>query len=170
MAAGRDGGPHAGFGADSRRNHGDRRRVHGGAQDMRKMGGLRKKIPWTFWTMTIATFAIAGIPPLAGFFSKDEILWRAYEATWIYWLVGLVTAFITSFYMFRLWFMTFFGEYRGEAEASHGHGDSRARAPAPHGHGGIHESPKVMLVPLVTLAALSFVGGWVGIHHHFDNF
>src|SRR6266496_3261897 len=66
----------------------------GGEQDMRKMGGLRKKIPWTFWTMTIATFAIAGIPPLAGFFSKDEILWRAYQASWIYWLVGLVTAFI----------------------------------------------------------------------------
>src|SRR5436190_6524039 len=142
----------------------------GGEQDMRKMGGLRKKIPWTFGTMTIATIAIAGIPPFAGFFSKDEILWRAYEANWIFWLVGLVTAFITSFYMFRLWFMTFFGEYRGEAEASHGHGDSRAGAPAPHGHGGIHESPKVMLVPLVILAVLSFVGGWVGIHHHFDNF
>ena len=142
----------------------------GGEQDMRKMGGLRKKIPWTFATMTIATIAIAGIPPFAGFFSKDEILWRAYEASWIFWLVGLVTAFITSFYMFRLWFMTFFGEYRGEAEASHGHGDSRAGAPAPHGHGGIHESPKVMLVPLVILAVLSFAGGWVGIHHHFDNF
>ncbi len=151
----------------------------GGEQDMRKMGGLRKKIPVTFWTMTIATFAIAGIPPLAGFFSKDEILWRAYQANWIYWLVGLVTAFITSFYMFRLWFMTFFGEYRGDAEASHGDDvtGSRAGAPVPHtsashgqGHGGIHESPKVMLVPLVILAALSFVGGWVGIHHRFDNF
>src|SRR5213080_2983502 len=141
-----------------------------GEQDMRRMGGLRQYLPWTFWTMTAATFTIAGIPPLAGFFSKDEILWRAYEATWIYWLVGLVTAFITSFYMFRLWFMTFFGEHRGEAEASHGHGDSRAGVPAPHGHGGIHESPKVMLVPLVILAVLSFVGGWIGIHHHFDNF
>src|SRR6202140_396030 len=89
----------------------------GGEQDMRKMGGLRKHIPWTFWTMTIATFAIAGIPPFAGFFSKDEILWRAYQASWIYWLVGVVTAFLTSFYMFRLWFMTFFGEYRGAAGA-----------------------------------------------------
>ena len=134
----------------------------GGEQDMRKMGGLRKKIPWTFWTMTIATFAIAGAPPFAGFFSKDEILWRAYEANWIYWLVGLVTAFITSFYMFRLWFMTFFGEYRGEAEShQHDHG---------HGHGGIHESPKVMLAPLVILAVLSFVGGWVGIHNRFADF
>src|SRR4029077_19013785 len=118
-----------------------------GEQDMRQMGGLRTKIPVTFWTMTIATFAIAGIPPLAGFFSKDEILWRAYQASWMYWLICVVTAFITSFYMFRLWFMTFFGEYRGEAEAAHGHEehsahDSRAGAPAPHssghGHGGIH--------------------------------
>src|SRR5205814_5691804 len=74
----------------------------GGEQDMRKMGGLRTKIPVTFWTMTIATIAIAGIPPFAGFFSKDEILWRAYQTSWILWLVGLITAFITSFYMFRL--------------------------------------------------------------------
>ncbi|HEX6804038.1 MAG TPA: NADH-quinone oxidoreductase subunit L [Terriglobales bacterium] len=171
----------------------------GGEQDMRKMGGLRKEIPWTFWTMTVATFAIAGIPPLAGFFSKDEILWRAYQTSWAYWLVGVITAFITSFYMFRLWFMTFFGEYRGAAGASHGneehagHGthlgrdeaphagtstahDSRAGSPAPHGHGGIHESPRVMLVPLVILAILSFVGGWIGIPgsmgggDHFDKF
>src|SRR5450755_1215787 len=132
----------------------------GGEQDMRRMGGLRKKIPWTFWTMTAATFAIAGIPPFAGFFSKDEILWRAFQASWIYWLIGVFTAFLTSFYMFRLWFMTFFGEYRGDLlvahadEASADH--SRAGAPAPHehehGHGGIHESPKVMLIPLVILA------------------
>src|SRR5438876_2083116 len=93
----------------------------GGEQDMRKMGGLRKKIPWTFWTMTVATFAIAGIPPLAGFYSKDEILWKAYSSEHGSWVLGVVTAFITSFYMFRLWFMTFFGEYRGAAEASHGH-------------------------------------------------
>ena len=154
----------------------------GGEQDMRKMGGLRTKIPWTFWTMTVATFAIAGIPPLAGFFSKDEILWQAYESNWAYWLVGLVTAFITSFYMFRLWFMTFTGEYRGDAEAAHGHdepaADTRTEAAlslpkgvsAPHGHGGIHESPKVMLVPLVILAILSFAGGWIGIHNRFANF
>ena len=89
----------------------------GGEQDMRKMGGLRTYMPWTFWTMTVATFAIAGFPPLAGFFSKDEILWQAYQpdGSWVYWLIGVITAFITSFYMFRLWFMTFFGEYRGEA-------------------------------------------------------
>jgi NADH-quinone oxidoreductase subunit L len=149
----------------------------GGEQDMRKMGGLRKKIPWTFWTMTAGTLAIAGIPGLAGFFSKDEILWRAYQANWAYWLVGLITAFLTSFYMFRLWFMTFFGEYRGAAEAEHGHGShSTADAHGGHGHGGIHESPKVMLIPLVILAVLSVVGGYVGVpgslggNNRFDKF
>ena len=163
----------------------------GGEQDMRKMGGLRKKIPVTFWTMAIATCAIAGIPGLAGFFSKDEILWRAYQASWIYWLIGVTTAFITSFYMFRLLFMTFFGEYRGAAGSEHGHEehaghgthlgrDEAGGAPAPHGHGhghaGIHESPWVMLGPLVILAVLSAVGGWVGIPgslgggNHFDKF
>jgi NADH-quinone oxidoreductase subunit L len=151
----------------------------GGEQDMRRMGGLRKKIPWTFWTMTAATFAIAGIPPFAGFFSKDEILWRAYQASWVYWLIGLFTAFLTSFYMFRLWFMTFFGEYRGDLEESNGHVDahvSRAGVPAPHGHSGIHESPAVMLVPLMILAVLSIAGGWIGVPeamyggNHFEKF
>jgi NADH-quinone oxidoreductase subunit L len=148
----------------------------GGEQDMRRMGGLRHYIPWTFWTMTIATLAIAGIPPFAGFFSKDEILWRAYQASWIYWLIGLFTAFLTSFYMFRLLFLTFFGQYRGELQASAhtaGHNPHDASA---HGHGGIHESPKVMLVPLVILAVLSVVGGWIGVpgslggSNRFDQF
>src|SRR5271167_3972788 len=120
----------------------------GGEQDMRKMGGLRHYIPWTFWTMTAATFAIAGFPPFAGFFSKDAILWKAFSSpygSWIYWAIGVFTAFLTSFYMFRLWFLTFFGEYRGEAAA--GHGDSHlqivsgsrasASAAPEHGHGGI---------------------------------
>jgi NADH-quinone oxidoreductase subunit L len=161
-----------------------------GEQDMRQMGGLRTKIPWTFWTMTIATFAIAGIPPFAGFFSKDEILWRAHQASWVYWAIGLFTAFLTSFYMFRLWFLTFFGEYRGTAES---HGDSghdvphlnlvqhdvaHADAHASHGHGngGIHESPMVMVIPLVVLAVLSVIGGWVGVpgslggSNRFDKF
>jgi NADH-quinone oxidoreductase subunit L len=165
----------------------------GGEQDMRKMGGLRKHIPVTFWTMTIATFAIAGIFPFAGFFSKDEILWRDYQANWVYWFVGLVTAFLTSFYMFRLWFMTFFGEYRGARVASHGqeehaghgtHVGGKEAAPGslPHdeahgqGHAGIHEGPWVMLAPLVILAVLSVVGGWIGWPRplggsdHFDNF
>jgi NADH-quinone oxidoreductase subunit L len=151
--------------------------IHGvaGEQDMRKMGGLRYYMPWTFLTMTIATFAIAGFPPLAGFFSKDEILWKAYSSpygSWVYWAIGVTTAFITSFYMFRLWFLTFFGDYRG-ATAHEGH-DTRAGAPAPHGHehehGSPHESPWVMVGPLVVLALLSFVGGWVGIGGRFEHF
>jgi NADH-quinone oxidoreductase subunit L len=150
----------------------------GGEQDMRKMGGLRVYMPWTFLTMSIATFAIAGFPPLAGFFSKDEILWKAYSSeygSWLFWLLGVITAFITSFYMFRLWFMTFFGDYRG-AEA-HGHSDvhgnahgSRTGMSAPHGHGEPHESPWVMLGPLAILAVLSVVGGWVGIGGRFEHF
>lgn len=138
----------------------------GGEQDMRMMGGLRTKIPWTFWTMTAATLAISGIPGFSGFFSKDEILWRAYQVSWAYWLVGLITAYITAFYMFRLWFMTFFGKYRGQAESSHDietHSAHDTRGQHGHGHGGIHESPKVMLVPLVILAILSVIGGYVGV-------
>jgi len=149
----------------------------GGEQDMRKMGGLRQYMPWTFLTMTIATFAIAGFPPFAGFFSKDEILWKAYSSeygSWVFWLIGVITAFITSFYMFRLWFLTFFGDYRGgevndgahqsaNAHAAHDHSD--------HGHGhGPHESPWVMLGPLVVLAFLSLVGGWIGIGGRFEHF
>jgi NADH-quinone oxidoreductase subunit L len=139
----------------------------GGEQDMRQMGGLRSFIPWTFLTMGIATLAISGIPPLAGFWSKDEILWKAYQVSWVYWLIGLITAFLTSFYMFRLLFMTFFGDYRGaqgdEPEhGSHGHDE--------HGHGAPHESPMVMLAPLLILALLSLVGGLVGIGNHFEHF
>ena len=134
----------------------------GGNQDMRLMGGLRTKIPWTFWCMTAATFAIAGFWPFAGFFSKDAILWKAYSSpygSWVYWFIGVFTAFLTSFYMFRLWFLTFFGEFRGEEP--HGHGE--------HGHAGIHESPKVMVIPLVILAFLSVTGGWVG-SERFEKF
>ena len=140
----------------------------GGEQDMRKMGGLRSYIPWTFLTMLIATLAISGIPPFAGFWSKDEILWKAWQSNWVYWLIGAITALITSFYMFRLLFMTFFGDYRGirvddhgRGHAAHGHG---------HGHGEPHESPMVMLVPLMILALLSLVGGLVGIHNGFEHF
>ncbi len=144
----------------------------GGEQDMRKMGGLKSYIPWTFGTMFIATLAIAGIPPFAGFWSKDEILWKAYSSphgSWVFWLVGVVTAFITSFYMFRLLFMTFFGDYHGVQVDDHGrahlaHGDDA------HGHGEPHESPMVMLVPLMILALLSVVGGLVGIGNHFEHF
>jgi NADH-quinone oxidoreductase subunit L len=139
----------------------------GGEQDMRKMGGLKQYIPLTFLTMSAGTFAIAGFPPFAGFFSKDEILWRAYQANPVYWIIGLITAFLTSFYMFRLWFMTFFGDYRSAPSVQeHGH-------PNPHGahdHGYPHESPMVMLVPLIILAILSFVGGWIGIGGRFEKF
>ena len=93
----------------------------GGEQDMRKMGGLRKYMPWTFWTMLIATLAISGFWPFAGFFSKDEILWQDFvspHGSKIFWAFGIVTAFMTSFYMFRLLFLTFFGEYRGAQTGS----------------------------------------------------
>jgi NADH-quinone oxidoreductase subunit L len=143
----------------------------GGEQDMRRMGGLRHHIPWTFWTMTAATFAIAGFPPFAGFFSKDAILFKAFTSpygSWVYWAIGVFTAFLTSFYRFRLWFLTFFGEYRGAESGGH-HQHSASGVSAAHGHGGIHESPKVMLVPLVILAVLSACGGWVG-SERFDRF
>jgi NADH-quinone oxidoreductase subunit L len=119
----------------------------GGEQDMRKMGGLRKHLPVTFWTMTAAVLAIGGFPPLAGFFSKDAILYSAFlqgSGGMLLWFVGLVTALLTSFYMFRLWYMTFWGE---------------SRSPEVHPH----ESPWSMLGPLVILAVLSVCGGWIGI-------
>jgi NADH-quinone oxidoreductase subunit L len=131
-----------------------------GEQDMRVMGGLRKKIPVTFWTMTMAVFAISGFPPFAGFFSKDEILYQAFISPnglgKLLWFVGLLTAGLTSFYMFRLWYLTFFGESRAQATTAHDdhHGG--------HGH-GVHESSWVMLTPLVILAILSVIGGWVGV-------
>jgi len=140
----------------------------GGEQDMRNMGGLRKRIPVTFWTMTAAVFAIAGIWPFAGFFSKDEILYQTFvSGNKLLWFVGLVTAGMTAFYMFRLWFKTFFGESRLE-EAPHD-------AHAEHAH-GVHESPWIMLFPLVVLAILSVIGGWVGIpaalggHNEIEHF
>jgi NADH-quinone oxidoreductase subunit L len=162
----------------------------GGEQDMRRMGGLRKKIPITFWVITIATFTIAGFPPFAGFFSKDEILGAVYHSPYggpVLWAVGVITAGLTSFYMFRLWFMTFFGAYKPDADlgnaqaaaqpqASHGtapHADSHGDDS--HGH-GVHESPWVILAPLVVLAALSVVGGWVGVpkfmggHNEIEHF
>src|SRR5580698_5167833 len=118
-----------------------------GEQDMRKMGGLSKKIKWTYLTMLTATLAIAGFPPLAGFFSKDSILLSAYQfdnGGKILYGVGLFTALLTSFYMFRLIFLTFFGKERYDEHHVH-----------------VHESPNNMLVPLMILAVLSLVGGWL---------
>jgi NADH-quinone oxidoreductase subunit L len=123
-----------------------------GELDMRKMGGLRKKTPVTFWTCFIACLAIAGIPGFSGFFSKDEILWKAFanhDGALIVWIIGAVTAGLTAFYMFRMLFNTFFGESRASEEVKH----------------HIHESPKVMTIPLMILAVLSVIGGWVGIPH-----
>ncbi len=127
----------------------------GGEQDMRNMGGLRKKLPVTFWTMTAAVFAISGLFPFAGFFSKDAILAATFAVPGgkILWAVGLITAGLTSFYMFRLWYMTFFGSPRYD-ESSAGHGE--------HGSHGVHESPWAMLLPLMILGILSLVGGWIG--------
>ena len=119
----------------------------GGEQEMTRMGGLRKKIRWTYLTMLTATLAIAGFPPLAGFFSKDSILLSAYQGEHggrILYAFGLLTALLTSFYMFRLIFLTFFGKPRYDEKKVH-----------------VHESPKSMLVPLVILALLSIIGGWM---------
>ncbi len=118
----------------------------GGEQDMRKMGGLSTKIKYTYWTMLIATLAIAGIPPLAGFFSKDAILLSAFqiEGGHPLYAIGLLTALFTSFYMFRLIFLTFFGKPRYDEHHVH-----------------VHESPWSMLGPLVVLAVLSIIGGWL---------
>jgi NADH-quinone oxidoreductase subunit L len=148
--------------------------IHGlsGEQDMRFMGGLRKYMPWTFWCMTSATIAIAGLPPFAAFFSKDAILWSTWSSgQHLLWLIGIIAAGMTSFYMFRLWFLTFWGEYRGPNPAGGGHGHDADAHPAQdahatsgaHGHGTPHESPWVMVLPLVILAILSFVGGWIGV-------
>jgi NADH-quinone oxidoreductase subunit L len=134
-----------------------------GEQDMRRMGGLKKKIPVTFLTFFIATLAIAGIPGLSGFFSKDEILWQAFSSShghFLLWFVAAVAAGMTAFYMFRALFMTFWGECRADEHVKH----------------HLHESPRIMTVPLMVLAAASILGGYVGVPHvlgganHFHEF
>jgi NADH-quinone oxidoreductase subunit L len=119
----------------------------GGEQDMRRMGGLRRALPVTFWTFLAATLAIAGIPIWAGFFSKDEILGAVFAKNPGLWVVGFAAAGLTSFYMFRVVYLTFFGTFRGTEEEKH----------------HLHESPASMTVPLVILAVLSTVGGLVGL-------
>ncbi len=171
----------------------------GGEQDMRLMGGLRRRIPVTFWTMTAGVLAISGIYPFAGFFSKDEILYQTFLSpnplAKLLWFVGLLTAGLTSFYMFRLWFKTFFGASRFEQHGTthapdlhHGHLaavhasksstltlEADPDAEPTHAH-GVHESPWVMTLPLIILAILSVIGGWVGIpaalggHNEFEHF
>ncbi|MDD3579965.1 MAG: NADH-quinone oxidoreductase subunit L [Desulfobacca sp.] len=119
-----------------------------GEQDMRHMGDLKKHLPITYWTFIMATLAIAGIFPFAGFFSKDEILYKSLvDGHILYWLIAAAAAFMTAFYMFRLIFMTFHGESRVDHEVLH----------------HVHESPPVMTLPLIALAVLSTIGGFVGI-------
>ena len=122
--------------------------IHGlaGEQDIRNMGGLRKKMPATFITFLFATFAIAGLPPFSGFFSKDEILGHAFGSNKLFWALGVIGSMMTAFYMFRLLFLTFYGTYRGDEHKVHA-----------------HESPKVMTIPLIILAILSTIGGFVGV-------
>jgi NADH-quinone oxidoreductase subunit L len=135
-----------------------------GELDLQKMGGLRKYMPVTYVTMFIASLSIAGVPGLAGFFSKDEILWLAYSGPSpvgkFVWAIGTIVAFLTAFYSFRLIFLTFHGKFRGTHEQEH----------------HLHESPKVMTVPLMLLCVGAVASGWVGIPHllgggaHFTEF
>ncbi|HWR81700.1 MAG TPA: NADH-quinone oxidoreductase subunit L [Candidatus Deferrimicrobium sp.] len=133
-----------------------------GQQDMRRMGGLRKYLPVTYWTFLIATLAIAGIPGFSGFFSKDDILWKAFSSNaggTLLWMLGFATAGLTAFYMFRLFYLTFHGRERMDD----------------HARSHLHEAPGSMSIPLVALAVLSVIGGWVGLPHvlgftnHFEH-
>lgn len=119
----------------------------GGEQDIRKMGGLSKKLSTTYLTMLIATLAISGIPPFSGFFSKDEILAHVYEYNKGLWVIAALASILTAFYMFRMLFLTFWGYFRGGSEL----------------YKHLHESPSVMTVPLVVLAVLSAIGGLLGL-------
>ena len=127
----------------------------GGVIDMRQLGGLRKKMPWTYVTFLAAALAISGFPFFSGFFSKDEILAAAFESGHIaLWAIGLLTAGLTAFYVFRAFFLTFHTESRWPKQAKDEHG---------HAWHGPHESPKTMIVPLAILAVLSVIGGFVGM-------
>ncbi len=132
-----------------------------GTFDMRLMGGLRKAMPWTYITFVIGALSLAGIWPLAGFWSKDEILIAAFANNQALFTLAIITVFMTAFYMFRAVFMTFHGEYRGGAPSEHGGHDE-------HSH-GLHESPAVMVVPLVILALGAIGGGWVNVTGFFGS-
>ncbi|AOW11262.1 NADH-quinone oxidoreductase subunit L [Flavobacterium gilvum] len=123
--------------------------IHGlhGEQDMRKMGGLKKAMPITFWTMLISSLAISGVPLFSGFFSKDEILMTAFHHNIPLWVVGSVASIMTAFYMFRLMFLTFFNDFRGTEEQKH----------------HLHESPALITFPLIVLAILATVGGLISL-------
>jgi NADH-quinone oxidoreductase subunit L len=125
----------------------------GNEQDIRKMGGLWKKLPITAWTFLLGTLAICGIPPLSGFFSKDEILLNAFTANPIIWGLAVVSSLITTIYMFRLLFVTFFGKFRGTHDQEH----------------HLHESPASMTIPLVILCILSVFGGLLNVPEIFGG-
>ncbi len=135
-----------------------------GELNLQKMGGLKKYMPVTYWTMLLASLSIAGVPGLAGFFSKDEILWLAYSSPSpvgkFVWIIGTIVAFLTALYSFRLIFLTFHGKFRGTHEQEH----------------HLHESPKSMTIPLMLLCFGAVAAGWVGIPHvlgggaHFTEF
>jgi len=131
-----------------------------GEQDIRRMGGLKKKLPITFLVFLIGTLAIAGVPPFAGFFSKDEILAAVYSQNKFLFVLLAATSVITAYYMFRVLLLTFYGSFRGTHEQEH----------------HLHESPKVMTVPLLILAVLSTIGGFMGLppvfseHHTFSEY
>lgn len=118
-----------------------------GEQDMRNMGGLRKVMPITFWTMMISTLAISGIFPFSGFWSKDEILMTAFHANIPLWVIGSIASIMTAFYMFRLMYLTFFNDFRGTEEQKH----------------HLHESPALITVPLIILGALAAIGGVISL-------
>ena len=121
-----------------------------GEQDMRNMGGLRKVMPITFWTMMISTLAISGIFPFSGFWSKDEILMTAFHSNIPLWVVGSIASIMTAFYMFRLMYLTFFNDFRGTEEQKH----------------HLHESPALITFPLVILATLAAIGGAISLPGH----
>ncbi len=126
-----------------------------GEQDIRNMGGLRKKLPITYWTFMIGCLAIAGVPLLSGFFSKDEILWKTYASGHFgIWIVAVVTSLLTAIYMFRLVFLTFHGERRHDVPSG-----------AHHAPDHIHDAPRAMAIPLILLAVGSIVAGYIGVPH-----
>jgi NADH-quinone oxidoreductase subunit L len=138
-----------------------------GEQDMRRMGGLKNDLPITYWTFVVGAIAIAGVPPFAGFFSKDEILFRTFASGHtLLWAVGLLTALLTAAYMFRLVFMTFHGQraaaasHDDHAHEHHGHDD----------HSHLHDAPPAMAFALVVLAIGSVTAGWLGLGGRFERF
>jgi NADH-quinone oxidoreductase subunit L len=137
-----------------------------GEQDLRKMGGLKKDLPITYWTFLIGAIAIAGVPGLAGFFSKDEILAQTFfSGHTVLWVIGVLTALLTACYMFRLVFLAFHGAPRYALGGAHGHdAPAHGHAGDAHGHGGhLHDAPPAMALALIVLAVGSVVAGYVGV-------